>query len=135
MSPMNFADYHPQWSTISRQIREQAGWRCEWCNAPNGESIIRGHDGTWQPWDWTETVSDEEVEAFAGKPWEDIRFTRIVLTVAHLDHDKQNNDPANLRALCQRCHLNWDRDLHIANRRANRAARSGQVPMLLEMPA
>ena len=28
-----------------------------------------------------------------------------VLTVHHLDGDKQNCDPANLAVLCQRCHL------------------------------
>lgn len=28
-----------------------------------------------------------------------------VLTVDHLDHDPGNSDPANLAALCQRCHL------------------------------
>ena len=27
------------------------------------------------------------------------------LTVHHLDGDKRNNDPRNLVALCQRCHL------------------------------
>jgi len=43
--------------------------------------------------------------------------SRVVLTVAHMDHDRTNNDPANLRALCQRCHLDWDRDHHLRNRR------------------
>ena len=33
------------------------------------------------------------------------RVARIVLTVAHLDHAPEHNDPTNLRALCQRCHL------------------------------
>jgi 5-methylcytosine-specific restriction endonuclease McrA len=28
-----------------------------------------------------------------------------VLTVDHFDYDKQNSNPANLLALCQRCHL------------------------------
>jgi 5-methylcytosine-specific restriction endonuclease McrA len=35
-----------------------------------------------------------------------------VLTVAHLDHAPEHNDPANLRALCQRCHLAHDREQH-----------------------
>jgi 5-methylcytosine-specific restriction endonuclease McrA len=39
----------------------------------------------------------------------------VVLTVAHLDHDIQNNDPANLAALCQRCHLQLDRHQHGRN--------------------
>jgi 5-methylcytosine-specific restriction endonuclease McrA len=32
----------------------------------------------------------------------------VVLTIAHMDHDEANNDPENLRALCQRCHNSWD---------------------------
>lgn len=36
--------------------------------------------------------------------------SKVVLTVAHLDHDPRNNSEGNLAALCQRCHLNYDRD-------------------------
>lgn len=36
------------------------------------------------------------------------RVSRIVLTIAHLDHTPENNDPANLRAWCQRCHNRYD---------------------------
>jgi 5-methylcytosine-specific restriction endonuclease McrA len=31
-----------------------------------------------------------------------------VLTVAHLDHQPENNSPENLRAMCQRCHNRMD---------------------------
>lgn len=41
--------------------------------------------------------------------------SKVVLTIAHLDHTPENSDPDNLRALCQRCHLNYDRHLHAAN--------------------
>jgi 5-methylcytosine-specific restriction endonuclease McrA len=33
---------------------------------------------------------------------------RIVLSVAHLDQQPENNHPSNLAALCQRCHLAHD---------------------------
>lgn len=35
---------------------------------------------------------------------------KIVLTVAHLDHDEENFDVKDerLKALCQRCHLRYD---------------------------
>ena len=36
------------------------------------------------------------------------KIARIVLTVAHLDHMPEHNDPTNLRALCQRCHNRHD---------------------------
>lgn len=50
--------------------------------------------------------------------------SRVVLTVAHLDHQPENCDPANLKAWCQRCHLAYDHDHHQASRRANSAARA-----------
>lgn len=93
--PMNPADYHPDWNNISRQIREQAGWRCEG------------------------TPRFPDCRALAGDKHPDTGST-VVLTVAHMDHDKTNNDPANLRALCQRCHLDWDLAHHMANARRTR---------------
>jgi 5-methylcytosine-specific restriction endonuclease McrA len=44
------------------------------------------------------------------------KIIKIVLTVAHLDHDIENNNYTNLRALCQRCHNRHDS----ANRKKNR---------------
>lgn len=41
-----------------------------------------------------------------------ITGARVVLTVAHLDHDVRNNEAGNLAALCQRCHLRYDAKLH-----------------------
>jgi 5-methylcytosine-specific restriction endonuclease McrA len=45
---------------------------------------------------------------------------RIVLTVAHLDHQPENVRDDNLRALCQRCHLRYDRHEHARVRREAR---------------
>ncbi len=39
----------------------------------------------------------------------------------HVIDNKMNNDPCNLRALCQRCHLDWDLDHHMSNARRTRA--------------
>lgn len=46
-----------------------------------------------------------------------------VLTVAHLDHTPENVEPDNLRAMCQRCHLSYDRDHHAATRAATLATK------------
>ena len=40
----------------------------------------------------------------------------VRLACAHLDHDPTNNDPPNLRALCQRCHILHDMAEHIRRR-------------------
>lgn len=56
----------------------------------------------------------------------------VVLTIAHLDHTPEHNDPANLRAMCQGCHLHYDREHHAetaaATRRAARAE-GGQLEL------
>lgn len=101
--PMNTADYHPDWKNISRQIREQAGWACEGtADFPDCRAVNRQRH--------PETGSI------------------VILTVAHMNHVTADNDPANLRALCQRCHLAWDREHHMANaRRSHARKRRGET--------
>lgn len=124
--------YPPNWPEISRAARERAGNRCEQCRAPNGD-LIRRADYEGRPVYFLpemtvyETgpcaVTGQEVE---GAFWDDCdarRPVRIVLTVAHLNHDPADCRPENLRALCQRCHLAYDADLHRANAAATRRAR------------
>jgi hypothetical protein len=41
-----------------------------------------------------------------------VTASKVVLTVAHLDHDPTHNDDANLAALCQKCHLSYDSAHH-----------------------
>jgi cytochrome c556 len=53
------------------------------------------------------------------------KFITIVLTIAHLDHDITNNDYNNLKALCQKCHLNYDKEHHSKNSRATRNFKKG----------
>lgn len=60
---------------------------------------------------------------------------KVVLTIAHLDHDTGNNDPANLKALCQKCHLSWDLDHHkrrSAATRRRKLAETGQTALPIE---
>lgn len=85
--PIDYKNYHPKWSLISRLIRfRRAGNKCEWCGAAN------------------------------GKP-HPVTQSKVVLTTAHLDRNRNNNRFWNLAALCQRCHLNHDRRQHIYNRK------------------
>lgn len=49
--------------------------------------------------------------------WAHLGWTpTVVLTTAHLDHTPENCDPGNLRAMCQGCHLHYDRDHHARTR-------------------
>lgn len=63
-----------------------------------------------------------------------ITGSKVILTVAHLDHDTTHNDAANLRALCQRCHLRYDAAEHARHARETRARKqrdAGQIGMEL----
>ena len=104
--PINYKEYPPNWKTeIVPAIRKRSGDKCEGtpnypdCRAANGEK--HPETGSW-----------------------------VVLTTAHMDRDITNNEyhptdkdaPGNnLRHLCNRCHLNWDRhSQHIPNRKYGR---------------
>ncbi len=99
--PINYKEYHPKWKLISKLIRfNRAKNHCEFCRVPNG-SMVKRKSG----------------------------YTKIVLTVAHLDHDKSNNRFHNLKALCQRCHLGYDMKRHIANRKYGRKHRENNYQL------
>ena len=54
------------------------------------------------------------------------RNTKVVLTIHHIDRNKKNNKPVNLIALCQKCHLRLDLELHMENARKTRLEKSGK---------
>lgn len=129
ISPEQRALYPKDWKAISKRIREErAGNRCERCKAPNGKLVARGNSsdaGTYMLEDGE--VHDDQTGEYRGmargSEYEFERLTRIVLTVAHLDHDPTNNADDNLRALCQKCHLTHDREHHQKNAAATRRKR------------
>lgn len=53
----------------------------------------------------------------------------IVLTVAHLNHDINDNDLSNLKSLCQKCHLEYDKVHHKKNSRQTLKKKKGIVEL------
>ncbi len=51
------------------------------------------------------------------------KTTRVLPATAHLNHDPSDSRPANLRALCQRCHILHDKEEHRIRRRLTYRAR------------
>lgn len=112
----NKARYPADWAAISLRIRERAGQRCEECGVANYALGGRHEDGRFLPalplgekllrvewpqpgmWAWCDNGGAPEYR----------RIVRIVLTVAHLDHQPENCGEENLRAWCQRCHNRYD---------------------------
>jgi len=123
--PIDYKEYHPKWTLIVRLIRRRERDRCKFCGLQNYEIIIRGKQGlkTFRrlcgtEWDWwrgwrRDGYSERQRLRMLGA-------TKIVLTIAHLDGNKDNNRFDNLAALCQRCHLQHDLQHHITNRKYGR---------------
>lgn len=66
----------------------------------------------------TSHLTGASIQRCCGRAWP-LRWTYVVLACAHLDHDRDNNDPANLAALCQRCHMIHDAAEHRSQRWRN----------------
>jgi len=111
--PENRARYPSDWKAISVEVRARAGNRCEGSPAyPD----CRAWNGEEHP----------------------VTLSRVVLTVAHLDHVPENvgtpGDRPNLKAWCQRCHLTYDAAHHAQTRReTRRKALAGPTPDLFEI--
>lgn len=112
--PSERARYPKDWKLISLRIRARAGDRCECL----GECGIRHqYHGTDRCPEYNRTPAAE----FRGM---------VVLTVAHLDHTPENCSNDNLKAMCQKCHLRYDRDHHAETRRATREANNPTPRMI-----
>lgn len=132
--PCNYKDYPPNWKTeIRPAILERDGNKCKSCGVENYATGYRGKDGHFftSEYIW-EQIENHGVDMFAeGEPLSNCWFgenptnpIRIVLTIAHLDHDLKNNDFSNLAALCQRCHNRLDIEYRKANRKKNKGIQS-----------
>lgn len=113
--PMDRSRYPENWGEIALDIKERANWECEECYRP-----CRIVGESWDDFRRA-MISDFPPDELAHPQ----RFT---LTVAHLDQNPANNDPANLRALCSGCHLRHDAPHRKANSKAKRE-RAGQLTL------
>lgn len=124
IKPENKARYPKNWKQIRADILARAGDHCEGspdfpdCRVPNGVIGHRKADGTF-----VELARRGFLVKYMQNLYPDLRVFQIVLTVAHLDHVPEHCDPSNLKAMCQRCHLNYDAEHHAKNAAATRRAR------------
>jgi len=134
--------YPIDWRELSATIRfGRAGGRCERCGRPHLTRVAHLGDGRW--WDataaggagaWRSDRGRQVAVARRGFALAGVRTTYVVLACAHLDHDPGNNAPANLAALCQRCHMRHDAAEHRWQRWCN-AFRLRGLRDLYEDPA
>jgi 5-methylcytosine-specific restriction endonuclease McrA len=145
ISPENRKRYPKNWEAIRESILERAKHCCEWCKVPNYAVGYRDKNGKFVP-----VCGNGPVDAIGrGRTWpnESTRTTYseakehaddfnynlgdteqkwivIVLTIAHVHDDQPENcEPANLAALCQRCHNNHDAPARAKRRKEKRDQR------------
>lgn len=127
IKPANKSRYPKDWKAIRKEVLERAGHKCEQCGVPNYAWRVR-YTGEW---------SMDEYAALDMAGYGDTdgngRITRIVLTIAHLNHDPSDcGEPGNrpnLKALCQRDHLAWDKEHHLRNSWYTRRAKKGNAEL------
>ena len=115
--PCDYKNYPANWKTeIRPAILTRANNCCEWCGVKNHSIIYRFGKGM-DEWVYWPDGMESEAWTLDGK-----KSTKVILTIAHLDHDKENHNVSleRLAALCQKCHLGHDIKHHMANQKANR---------------
>lgn len=104
--PENKHRYGADWAEFSLYIRfDRAGGRCE-CEGECG----RGHDGR--------CPNCHSYPAYGTG-------SKVILTVAHLTHEPECRDEDKVKAMCQGCHLHYDRTHHAET--AYRTRRNGKA--------
>lgn len=112
--PIDYSRYPPNWKTeIVPVVLLRANHRCEKCELKNGQIVwsihlqVKDDNGRYKQRSlWFQDMND----ALRESNYDSIRKVKVVLTVAHLDHDELNHDVElnRLAALCQICHLRYD---------------------------
>ena len=112
--PIDYKRYPPNWKTyIVPAVLNRARQQCEECSLGNGSTVYSvrmqvKQDGRYkQRQVWFSSYNDAHREA---EHPHNVRKVKVVLTIAHLDHDETNIHVTldRLRALCQACHLRYD---------------------------
>lgn len=107
--PCDYKRYPPNWKTeIVPAVLERAGNCCEFegCKFKNGQMVYRGQ--LKNRMEWFETMAQAVKACGEFMVWG--KQVKVVLTIAHLDHDETNHDVKldRLAAMCQLHHLRYD---------------------------
>ena len=97
--PENKDRYPKEWKQIRAHILERAGNRCEFCGVENHTYRFNERTG---------------------------KMAYIVLTIAHMNEVIEDCSDENLKALCQRCHNQYDAK-HRAETRSHTKAMKEQT--------
>jgi len=110
--PIDYKKYPPDWKDIRKRILARANNRCEFCGIENNTvvaSVIIGRRNLGF-YDLKTIKRLRNAAVHEGYYPFNYKTVKVVLTIAHLDHDETNWAVSDdrLRALCQSCHLKYD---------------------------
>lgn len=116
--PIDYSRYPASWKTeIVPRILARADNCCENCGIQNGATAtsvpLRINDnGRYKVKRFWISDNGDVIRIRPFAQGGDVKTIKVVLTIAHLDHDEENHDVPDerLRAWCQYCHLNYDAD-------------------------
>ena len=127
--PIDYKKYPENWlSEIRPRILQRAKNECECCGLPNRSFVYSVKvDSTTL---WISRLSDalrvKKLDKLFGNEHL-VRRVKVILTIAHLDHDETNMEVSDdrLKAMCQLCHLRYDSE-EKKKRRNNGKLQKGQ---------
>lgn len=97
---MNYEEYHPDWKDVIRPaVLKRDGYKCVVCKIRHKSRVYKNSRGNY-------VECDEFIEEWAKK--QGFKVFTLHLNVAHLDHNKKNNDLSNLQAMCPKHHAQMD---------------------------
>lgn len=105
----------PLWRLISRYIRfDRAKGLCEGCGVEHGSKRYYHPDGRecldGRTWTWPDGAPAPYPTLLE---WDRVIVKRNWLAAAHVDGTPEHVFEANLKSLCQPCHLDHDREQHM----------------------
>lgn len=115
--PIDYSRYPPTWKKeIVPAVLLRADNKCECCGLENKSTVYCiklwvKEEVAYQPRYkqrsiWFRSEQDANREVSFGR----VQTVKVVLTIAHLDHDEENWNVSidRLKAMCQLCHLRYD---------------------------
>lgn len=111
--PIDYKKYPPNWlKEIRPRIMARANDKCEVCGLEHKQVVYAiklkiNDNGNYKlKTIWFRVKEDAEREDLMNN----LKEVKVILTIAHLDHDELNHDikDERLMAMCQICHLRYD---------------------------
>jgi len=106
----NRSNYPPEWfDTIRPTILKRDHYQCTNCKVKHRAVGYYDQKGLF-------VECDKFMRDWAL--YHGFKIVTIYIQVAHLDQNPSNNDLNNLKSMCPRCHMNYDRPFNIIKRKS-----------------